>query len=87
MSFAERRRTSNEVICNLTNQTVLFGLRPELQSRINALYMVSYFAGGALGTFFGSLAWSHGGWQAVCLTGAAFSLLGMLPLLLRTSAE
>ena len=66
---------------HLTNQTVLFGLRPELQSRINALYMVSYFAGGALGTFVGSLAWSYGGWQAVCLTGTAFAVLGMLPLL------
>jgi predicted MFS family arabinose efflux permease len=73
---------------HLTNQTVLFGLRPELQSRINALYMVSYFAGGALGTFFGALAWSHGGWQAVCLAGAAFAVLGMLPLLVtRAAAE
>ncbi|MCL2779225.1 MAG: MFS transporter [Polyangiaceae bacterium] len=64
----------------LTNQTVIFGLTPALRSRINALYMVSYFGGGALGSVSASLAWSLWGWGAVCLVGAAFALLGMLPL-------
>jgi predicted MFS family arabinose efflux permease len=71
---------------HLTNQTVIFGMRPELRSRLNALYMVSYFAGGALGTFAASLAWAHGKWPAVCATGAAFALVGMLPLLRERSA-
>ena len=53
--------------------------RPELRNRLNALYMVSYFAGGALGTFVGSLAWSMSGWPAVCTAGAAFSGLGDAP--------
>lgn len=66
---------------HLTNQTVIFGMRPELRSRLNALYMVSYFAGGALGTFAASLAWAYGRWPAVCVTGAVFSIAGMLPLL------
>jgi len=66
---------------HLTNQTVIFGMRPELRSRLNALYMVSYFAGGALGTFAASIAWARGGWPAVCATGAAFAVAGMLPLL------
>lgn len=66
---------------HLTNQTVIFGMRPELRSRLNALYMVSYFAGGALGTFAASLAWAYGRWPAVCATGAVFSIAGMLPLL------
>lgn len=66
---------------HLTNQTVIFGLRPELRNRLNALYMVSYFAGGALGTFVASRAWAFGGWPAVCATGAAFSLAGIVPLL------
>ena len=66
---------------HLTNQTVIFGMRPEIRNRLNALYMVSYFAGGALGTFAASIAWSHGRWSAVCATGAAFAILGMVPLL------
>jgi predicted MFS family arabinose efflux permease len=65
---------------HLTNQTVIFGLAPELRSRLNALYMVSYFAGGALGTASAAAAWSVGGWPLVCATGAAFGLLAILPL-------
>lgn len=66
---------------HLTNQTVIFGLAPELRSRLNALYMVVYFAGGALGTAVASVAWSFGAWPAVCATGGAFALLGLLPLI------
>jgi predicted MFS family arabinose efflux permease len=66
---------------HLTNQTVIFGMRAELRNRLNALYMVSYFAGGALGTFVGSIAWAAGGWRVVCATGAAVAALGVLPLL------
>ena len=35
---------------HLTNQTVIFGLSPEERSRVNSIYMVGYFLGGALGT-------------------------------------
>lgn len=67
----------------LTNQTVIYGLDPALRSRINAVYMVGYFLGGAAGTVAGALAWSGGGWRAVCATGAVLSLAGILPLLRR----
>jgi len=66
---------------HLTNQTVIFGLAPELRSRLNALYMVCYFAGGALGTALASAAWALGAWPAVCLVGGVLALLGLLPLL------
>jgi predicted MFS family arabinose efflux permease len=65
----------------LTNQTVIYGLRPELRSRLNAVYMVVYFIGGSLGTVVSALAWSLGKWPAVCAAGAAFALLGLLPFL------
>jgi predicted MFS family arabinose efflux permease len=65
---------------HLTNQTVIYGLRPELRSRLNAVYMVGYFLGGSLGTVASALAWSRGGWPAVCATGAGFAVLGLLPL-------
>lgn len=64
----------------LANQTVIYGLSPGERSRINAIYMVSYFLGGALGTAIAAQAWQRGGWTAVCVAGAAFSLLAMLPL-------
>ena len=65
----------------LTNQTVIYGLDPALRSRINAVYMVVYFLGGAAGTVASAVAWSGGGWRAVCATGAVLSLLGIVPLL------
>ena len=64
----------------LTNQTVIFGLAPDERSRINAIYMVAYFLGGALGTAVAAQAFQHGGWPAVCGAGGCFALLAMLPL-------
>ena len=64
----------------LANQTVIYGLAPGERSRINALYMVSYFLGGALGTAIAAQAWQRGGWTAVCAAGAGLSLVAMLPL-------
>ena len=62
---------------HLTNQTVIFGLAPEERSRVNAIYMVGYFLGGALGTAVAAQAWERGGWTWVCITGAASSLLAV----------
>jgi predicted MFS family arabinose efflux permease len=66
---------------HLTNQTVIFGLTPTLRNRINAVYMVVFFVGGAVGTTVGSLAWEVARWKGVCFAGACFSLVGLLPLL------
>jgi predicted MFS family arabinose efflux permease len=65
---------------HLANQTVIFGLAPELRNRLNAIYMVVYFLGGALGTGLASLAWSLAQWTGVCVVGGTVALLGMLPL-------
>jgi len=64
----------------LANQTVIYGLAPDERSRINAIYMVGYFLGGALGTAVAAQAWQHGGWPAVCVAGGAFAVLAMIPL-------
>ena len=55
---------------HLTNQTVVFGLAPEERNRVNAIYMVGYFLGGAAGTAVAAQAWEHGGWVLVSATGA-----------------
>jgi predicted MFS family arabinose efflux permease len=65
---------------HLVNQTVIFGLRPELRNRINAIYMVVFFVGGALGTTVGALAWEVARWNGVCVVGALFALAGLLRL-------
>ncbi len=65
---------------HLTNQTVIFGLAPELRSRINSLYMVGYFVGGAVGTALAAVAWSYAGWAGVCVLGGAFALAAVVAL-------
>jgi predicted MFS family arabinose efflux permease len=66
---------------HIANQTAILGLDAELRNRLNAVYMVAFFAGGALGTSVATLAWSRGGWSEVCFAGAGFSLVGLVPLL------
>ena len=65
---------------HLTNQTVIFGLAPSEHNRVNAIYMVTYFLGGALGTGVAAQAWQRGGWTAVCIAGVICSVLAALPL-------
>ncbi|MCM3268996.1 MFS transporter [Paenibacillus elgii] len=57
---------ANQVAC----QARIFALSAEARSRLNGLYMVSTFLGGAAGSYLGVLAWSHGQWSMVCLTGS-----------------
>lgn len=57
-----------------SNQNIIFRLRPDAKSRINSIYMTSYFIGGACGSALGIFAWHHGGWITVCLTGIALTV-------------
>lgn len=59
---------------HISNQTRIYGLEPGKRNRLTALYMTSYFIGGAIGSLVGSLAWQSGHWPAVCIAGAAFAL-------------
>jgi len=59
----------------VANQTRIFGAGAELRGRLNTLYMLATFSGGALGALLGSVAWAHGGWQGACaLAGSLVSL-------------
>jgi predicted MFS family arabinose efflux permease len=68
---------------HISNQTRVYALRPEARSRLNTLYMVTYFAGGAAGSWLGTTAWTHAGWTGVCAAGAALCVTGLLILLPR----
>ena len=52
-----------------------------LRNRINAIYMVSFFVGGAVGTAAAALVWERAGWTGVCVLGGALAAAGQLPLL------
>ena len=55
---------------HVSNLARVHALRPEARSRLNTVYMVTYFAGGALGTALGTWAWTAWGWSGVCGAGA-----------------
>jgi predicted MFS family arabinose efflux permease len=65
---------------HLSNQTTIFGLDPALRNRINAVYMVTSFIGGALGSVAAAFVWEHTGWLGVSVLGAACAGAGFLPL-------
>jgi len=65
---------------HISNQTRVYALRPEARNRLNTVYMVTYFAGGASGAWLGSLAWSRWGWSGVCAVGGAMALMGLVAL-------
>ena len=47
----------------ITNFTRIYALDENSHSRLNTIYMTTYFIGGGIGTFFGLLCWKHGGWD------------------------
>ena len=54
------------------NQTRIFGLGAQVRSRLNTIYMVMYFLGGALGSALSGWAWSLWGWNGVSGLGVLF---------------
>jgi predicted MFS family arabinose efflux permease len=63
---------------HVANLARVHALDPAARSRRNTVYMVSYFAGGALGTWLGVRAWESFGWAGVCAAGGVFLLLALL---------
>jgi predicted MFS family arabinose efflux permease len=62
----------------ISNQSRIYALKPEARSRVNTVYMVVYFIGGAVGSAVASLAWHAFGWVGVCIAGlAATGLAGL----------
>ncbi|MFF2811522.1 MFS transporter [Streptomyces sp. NPDC058000] len=59
---------------HVSNQNLVYGLRPEARNRLNSAYMTSYFVGGAVGSALTSMVWGLGGWVAVCTLGAGMAV-------------
>jgi predicted MFS family arabinose efflux permease len=63
---------------HIANQSKIYSLSPALHSRINSVYMVTFFLGGSIGSLLGSQAWAIAGWPGVCATGILFSLAALI---------
>ena len=66
------------VLVHTSNQSIIFRLRPDAKSRINSIYMTSYFVGGACGSALGVYGWHHGGWGMTCIIGISLVCLAAL---------
>lgn len=65
-------------LVHTSNQSIIFRLRPDAKSRINAIYMTTYFIGGAAGSALGIFAWNRGGWTMTCLAGVGLVVFCIL---------
>ena len=53
-------------------------LQPEARGRLNGLFVGLFFLGGAVGSALAGIAWTSGGWAAVCAIGALFGIGALL---------
>jgi len=59
----------------ITNQALIYALRPDARRRINSAYMVCYFLVGAAGSVSAGALYGTHGWAGVCVLGAGFGAL------------
>ncbi len=62
----------------LSNQSATMRLCPEATSRMNTIYMVTYFIGGSFGTFLAGSMWSLYGWSGTVAAGFGMILVSIL---------
>ena len=63
---------------HITNQTVIYRVKPDARNRLTAGYMTSYFIGGAAGSLISASAWQHAGGTGVCAIGAIVAAINLL---------
>jgi predicted MFS family arabinose efflux permease len=62
---------------HVTNQAMIYRVRPEAQSRLTAGYMVFYSIGSALGSSGSTLVYAWAGWTGVSLLGAGIAAIAL----------
>ncbi|HVZ84519.1 MAG TPA: MFS transporter [Terracidiphilus sp.] len=58
-------------------QRAIYTLRPEYRSRLNGLFMATFFAGGAVCSALGGWAYARGGWNAASWIGLILPLIAL----------
>lgn len=61
---------------HISNQSLVYPLRPDARSRLNTAYMVAYFLAGAIGSALSATAYVTYGWSGVCVLAASLPALG-----------
>ena len=62
---------------HLSNQALIFALDPGARNRINTVYMVTYFLGGATGSYLSSHIWNYYQWIGVSIMGIVLSSIAL----------
>jgi predicted MFS family arabinose efflux permease len=62
----------------ITNFTRIYSLHEHAHSRLNTIYMTTYFIGAAIGTYFGLLSWKLGGWDFSTSQMLVWSFIALL---------
>src|SRR5450830_641112 len=60
------------------SQRAIYALGGEIRSRLNGLFMATFFGGGALGSALGAWIYAEGGWGATSLLGFAFPAVALM---------
>ncbi|KAA0745228.1 MFS transporter [Bacillus sp. AY3-1] len=63
---------------HVTNQSMLFTVRPEARSRLTASYMIFYSIGSATGAILSTNTYAKYGWDGVCILGVSVSTCALL---------
>ncbi|UZM14661.1 MFS transporter [Pseudomonas kielensis] len=63
---------------HVTSQSLIYGVRPEAQSRLTAGYMLFYSIGSALGSLASTAVYAWADWFGVCLLGAGINALALV---------
>ncbi|OJD59011.1 MFS transporter [Bacillus sp. NH11B] len=63
---------------HVTNQSMLFTVRPEARSRLTASYMIFYSIGSATGAILSTNMYAKYGWDGVCILGVSVSACALL---------
>ena len=62
---------------HISNQAIIFSLDPAARNRINTVYMVTYFIGGATGTFLATRIWGVYNWPGICVLAIILSSIAI----------
>jgi len=67
------------VAANLTlGQRAIFMLKPEFRSRLNGMYMSTFFVGGALGSAIGAWSFAYGSWSMTAWIGFGLPIAALI---------
>lgn len=71
----------------VSGQRIIYSMTPEHRSRLNGIYMATFFLGGALGSAIGGWAYATGGWERTSWLGFVFPAASLLLLLTEKSKK